>query len=206
MHLLEPRGAVFFVGFIAYVAIRGRFQSQLKEARSAERRVDAIERVLLVIVFLTSLVIPLVYLTTPLLSFADYALPAASLWAGAATMVGALVLFWRAHADLGASWSVSLEIREAHRLVTEGVYRRVRHPMYSAIVLFGLAQGLLLENAVAGWSALAGFLPMVIIRTPREERMMLEHFGDEYREYMARTGRLLPRWRRHGPRSEPGRP
>jgi protein-S-isoprenylcysteine O-methyltransferase Ste14 len=65
--------------------------------------------------------------------------------------------------------------------------------MYSAIFLFGMAQGLLLDNHLAGWSALVSFLPMYLRRVPREERMMLDHFGDEYRAYLARTHRLFPR-------------
>jgi len=67
--------------------------------------------------------------------------------------------------------------------------------MYASIWLFGLAQGLLLENWLAGWSALVTFAIMYFVRTPREERMMCDSFGEDYRDYMRRTGRLLPRWR-----------
>jgi protein-S-isoprenylcysteine O-methyltransferase Ste14 len=75
------------------------------------------------------------------------------------------------------------------------VYRRIRHPMYAAIFLFSLAQGLLLDNWLAGWSALATFAVMYLVRLPREEAMMIQQFGQEYRDYMNRTGRLLPRLR-----------
>jgi protein-S-isoprenylcysteine O-methyltransferase Ste14 len=68
--------------------------------------------------------------------------------------------------------------------------------MYTAILLFGLGQGLLLENWLAGWGGLVTFAPMVVIRLPREEQMMVDVFGDTYREYMGRTGRLWPRWGR----------
>jgi protein-S-isoprenylcysteine O-methyltransferase Ste14 len=86
-----------------------------------------------------------------------------------------------------------LEIRQGHVLVTGGVYRFVRHPMYASIWLFAIAQGLLLGNWLAGWSGVVTFAPLYIIRTPREERMMRDFFGDEYGVYMRRTGRLLPR-------------
>jgi protein-S-isoprenylcysteine O-methyltransferase Ste14 len=73
------------------------------------------------------------------------------------------------------------------------VYRAIRHPMYAAILLFGLAQGLLLQNWLAGWSAAVTFAVMYIGRVRREEQMMCEFFGQEYRDYMQQTGRLFPR-------------
>jgi protein-S-isoprenylcysteine O-methyltransferase Ste14 len=53
----------------------------------------------------------------------------------------------------------------------------------------------MLQNWLAGWYALFAFALMYFIRTPREEKMMCESFGQEYRDYMRQTGRLLPRLR-----------
>jgi protein-S-isoprenylcysteine O-methyltransferase Ste14 len=100
---------------------------------------------------------------------------------------------WRAHADLGRNWTPTLQITESHRLVTGGVYRYLRHPIYAAIWLTGLAQVLMLANWIAGPACLVLFLPVYLVRVPREERMMLDHFGDEYRAYMGRTGGVIPR-------------
>jgi protein-S-isoprenylcysteine O-methyltransferase Ste14 len=105
----------------------------------------------------------------------------------------AVWLFWRSHADLGRNWSPSLELREGHELVTEGVYRSVRHPMYASMWLWGVAQALLLQNWIAGWVSLVMFMPLYLLRVPREERMMLDEFGEEYRAYMNHTGRVIPR-------------
>jgi protein-S-isoprenylcysteine O-methyltransferase Ste14 len=105
----------------------------------------------------------------------------------------AVWLFWRSHADLGRNWSPSLELREGHELVTEGVYRLVRHPMYASMWLWGVAQALLLQNWIAGWVSLVMFMPLYLLRVPREERMMLDEFGEEYRAYMDRTGRVISR-------------
>jgi protein-S-isoprenylcysteine O-methyltransferase Ste14 len=58
---------------------------------------------------------------------------------------------------------------------------------------WGFAQALLLQNWIAGLSMLVFFLPVYLYRVPREEQMMLEHFGEEYRSYMNRTGRIIPR-------------
>jgi protein-S-isoprenylcysteine O-methyltransferase Ste14 len=110
-------------------------------------------------------------------------------------MIASLWLFWRSHSDLGQNWSVSLELREGHEMVTRGVYRLIRHPMYAAIWIWALAQGLMLQNWLAGWSVVPAFAAMYLLRVPREEQMMLEQFGDEYRAYTQRTGRVVPRWK-----------
>jgi protein-S-isoprenylcysteine O-methyltransferase Ste14 len=101
-------------------------------------------------------------------------------------------LFRRTHKDLGRNWSVSLDIRENHRLVTNGVYSFVRHPMYSAFWLWAIAQALLLPNWIAGFSGIVGFGTLFFGRVFEEEQLMLKAFGDEYRAYMQRTARILP--------------
>ncbi|HZN32262.1 MAG TPA: protein-S-isoprenylcysteine O-methyltransferase [Pirellulaceae bacterium] len=194
MNLLRsPWHIVFFVSFLIYLGIRSRYARQLRGVESVHRRVDGLEVFLLVLVIGTSVLLPVLYLFTPLLAFADYRLPAFAPWCGAVLMIPALWLFWRSHADLGRNWSATLELRKDHQLVTHGVYRLIRHPMYAAIFLFALAQAMLLSNWLAGWSAFVPFLLMYVLRTPREERMMCEHFGQAYQDYMQRTGRLFPR-------------
>lgn len=194
-HLRQPWSVAFLVGFVAYIAIRGVYARRSKSVATAHRRVDAVEKALMLLVIPTSVLLPLLYLFTPWLGFADYRLPAAAPWLGAAVMPAALWLFWRSHADLGRHWSVTLEVREGHALVDRGVYRRIRHPMYASIFLWCVAQGLLLPNWLAGWCALATFWLLYVVRTPREERMMCEFLGQAYRDYMGRTGRLFPRVR-----------
>jgi len=192
---IEPWNVVFLIGFIIYVAIRGVFKQRTKSNELAVSRADALEKILMVILIPGGLLLPVVYLFTPWLAFADYHLPAFAPWCGAVLMVAALWLFYRSHADLGQNWSVTLELRKGHRLIKQGVYRSIRHPMYASIWLWCLAQGLVLENWLAGWYALVAFALMYFVRTPREERMMCESFGQEYRDYMRQTGRLLPRIR-----------
>jgi protein-S-isoprenylcysteine O-methyltransferase Ste14 len=193
MNLLNhPWNIVFFGGFIVYLGIRGVHARRTRSLATVHRQVDAREKFLLPFVISTSLLLPPIYLFTPLLWFADYQLPNILPWCGLATMLLALWLFWRSHADLGLNWSVSLEVRKDHKLVRHGVYRLIRHPMYAAIFLWCIAQGLLLPNWLAGWSSLVAFTALYFLRTPREERMMCEFFGQEYRDYMSETGRLLP--------------
>jgi protein-S-isoprenylcysteine O-methyltransferase Ste14 len=130
---------------------------------------------------------------SPWLDWANYVLPPGTIWIGAAVMAGALWLFFRSHADLGNHWSVTLELNRNHRLITQGVYRLIRHPMYASFFMLGIGQAFLLSNWVAGWAALVAVTLLYVVRTPHEEKMMLECFGDEYREYMRRTGGIVPR-------------
>ena len=105
-----------------YVSIRGIFDRQTKNAEKVITRIDTLERVLLTTVGVASILLPLLYLFTPWLAFADYRRREFVPWCGAPILVGALWLFWRSHADLGQNWSISLELRKGHQLVTHGVY------------------------------------------------------------------------------------
>ena len=189
-------GMVYFLGMLAEVVIRVPHEQRRRQTRMKLERVDWSERPLLVLMFVGMFFIPLVYTFTSRLDGADYRLPReARESAGGVGMIilaMAVWLFWRSHADLGRNWSPSLELREGHELVTEGVYRSVRHPMYASMWLWGVAQASLLQNWIAGWASLVMFMPLYLLRVPREERMMLDEFGEEYRAYMNRTGRVIP--------------
>ncbi len=137
-------------------------------------------------------------MTTPLFACADYRLYPLPYALGLGIMVVGLWLFYRSHADLGTNWSVTLQMRENHGLVTYGVYSVIRHPMYSSMFLIGIAQLLFLPNWIAGPAYLLSFGVLYIFRVRVEERMMLDQFGAEYEQYMRQTGRLIPQvWRRH---------
>lgn len=137
-------------------------------------------------------IVPGVYLATHFPRFADYPVVPVLSYLGIAADVACLWLFHRTHRDLGHNWSVSLDVRERHTLVTAGVYGLVRHPMYAAFWLMALAQLLLLPNWVAGPAGLVGFGILFFGRIRREEEMMIAAFGEEYRVYMRQTARVLP--------------
>lgn len=103
-------------------------------------------------------------------------------------------MLWRTHRALGSNWSDSIELQDNHTLATTGIYARIRHPMYSAHLVIAIGQSLLLGNWIAGPSFLVLQLPFYPLRMPVEERLLLQRFGEEYRRYMERTGRLLPKW------------
>jgi protein-S-isoprenylcysteine O-methyltransferase Ste14 len=195
VNVTQPWNIVFLIGFVVFFGIRFGYARQASGEKRAVSQFDAVERVLLAMMFPPTMLLPMLYLLTPLLAFADYRLPAVAGWTGAVLMAIGLWLFWRSHADLGKNWSVSLELREGHQLVTHGVYRFIRHPMYAAIWLWAVAQGLLLANWLAGWSVVPVFAAMYWLRTPREEAMMQQMFREQYQEYMQNTGRIVPRFR-----------
>ena len=124
--------------------------------------------------------------------FADYPLRPVPFVAGTLCYAVGLWLLHRSHADLGPNWSITLEVREKHQLVTQGIYRHIRHPMYLALLLTSAGQALVLPNWVVGPSYLVAFGLLFVLRVGPEERLMLEEFGKDYEAYMARTKRLVP--------------
>jgi len=153
---------------------------------------DPRDSILLAIASLGLFLIPALYAATGVPASLDRPFIAAAAWLGLIPLCASLWLFHRSHADLGRNWSISLEIRQHHTLVNTGVYRLIRHPMYTSFFLLGAAQVLLLPNWLAGLSGLIGVAILFVFRVRREERMMLEMIGHEYRAYMAITKRLIP--------------
>jgi protein-S-isoprenylcysteine O-methyltransferase Ste14 len=184
---------VFVMLAIVWYAIRYKYAR--RSNRTPVVRSDRGPReIALLVISLTGLgLVPFFYVLTGRPHFADYGFRPALAWLGLLFAVGSLILFQLTHQALGRNWSVSLDVRANHQLITDGIYRKIRHPMYSAFWLWAFAQALLLPNWVAGVSGIVGFGVLFFGRVSREERIMLDTFGDQYREYMARTHRVLPK-------------
>lgn len=180
------------VSVVAWYLIRYPHERKARRTQVARSRRDLREIALLTVSLSGLGIIPGAYVATGFGGFGDYAFSPAQAWLGVAVFGLSLWLFRRTHKDLGRNWSVSLEVRDSHRLVTEGVYRHVRHPMYTAFFLWAAAQALLLQNWIAGPAGLVGFGTLFLFRVFREEEMMLEAFGEDYRDYSRRTKRLVP--------------
>jgi protein-S-isoprenylcysteine O-methyltransferase Ste14 len=114
------------------VAIRAPHGRRSRSIRVVKNGKGTLETVLLTLAW-AGFFVPLIWIASPVFSFAEYPLRAGPLAAGVLCLVAGLWLFYRSHADLGTNWSITLEVREQHRLITHGVYRRVRHPMYAAL-------------------------------------------------------------------------
>jgi protein-S-isoprenylcysteine O-methyltransferase Ste14 len=184
---------LYFAGIVAQIIIRMPIDRQRRQNKIVADRVSGQEQALLAVLFLGGLGLPLLYALTPWLNFANYTLPAWAGWLGVAVLAAALWIFWKAHRDLGRNWSPSLQLREGHTLITNGLYQFIRHPMYASQWLWVIAQPLLVQNWIAGVGGALLYLPFYFLRVAAEEQMMLSQFGDQYRAYMRRTGRVLPR-------------
>lgn len=184
---------VWLASFCAMFLIRTPYARSVRSNAITLSRNDPGETALLIGMFGTQMVLPLLHLATGIFEFANYALPAGLTLIGAFAQLPFLWLFWRSHADLGKNWSPGLEVRDGHGLVTQGVYSRIRHPMYAAIWIGALTQPLLLHNWIAGVLVIPAFAAMWIVRTPKEEAMMRETFGPAYDAYCKRAGRLWPK-------------
>jgi protein-S-isoprenylcysteine O-methyltransferase Ste14 len=184
---------IFFIAIIIEMIIRAPLNQKRRQEKMSERRVTTQEKVLLGLLWIGMFVIPIIYAATNWLDFANYGLPAWAGWLGVILISSAVFVFWRAHADLGLNWSPSLEIREKHELITHGIYGVIRHPMYASQFLLVIAQPLLLQNWLAGWLDLLVFVPFYFLRVRAEEKLMLDSFGDQYREYMNKVGGVTPK-------------
>lgn len=183
---------IWGLGCVAYFIIRYPHQRRARKTAVANRRDRVRERMLMLISYTGLFVIPLVYVLTDQPKLARYTFHPTQAWIGTVVLIAAMALLYRTHRDLGRAWSITLEIRDQHKLITRGIYETLRHPMYAAFWLWAISQALLLPNWIAGFSGIVGFGTLFFARVGHEERMMLETFGDEYRAYMARTYRLIP--------------
>ncbi len=114
-------------------------------------------------------------------------------WLGVGLALLSVPLLGWIHLILDRQYSPCLQIKESHSLITEGPYKRVRHPMYTVLNMFSFGISLLTANFL-----IIGFATLVLIPFPfvakKEEQMLLETFGEEYEKYMKQTGRFFPKF------------
>jgi protein-S-isoprenylcysteine O-methyltransferase Ste14 len=190
----------FFLLLLALIAMRVFFMIRVrrsggrimpdKEAVTREGRLGVILRTALFFVLIAFLV--MYFLDAAWIRVLRIPLPGWIRWVG--FVLGILsVIFWTwTQIHLDTQWSAQLQLKESHHLVTSGPYASIRHPLYLAMMGWSIAVALLTANWIfTAVSALA--IAGVIWRTPKEEQMMIDTFGDEYRTYMQRTGRFFPK-------------
>ena len=141
-----------------------------------------------------ALLATLLYLLHPAwMSWSALPLPRWLRWLGAGVALGGFVLLQWSQKTLGPNWSDAPRLVHGQQMIASGPYRRIRHPIYAAFLLILSAPFLISANWFIGgmWIAMTGLDVAARIRT--EEALMLDQFGDAYRAYRQRTGRLLPR-------------
>ena len=183
---------IYFIELVLISVVRSFGTTKYRKLTTAEDRTTKLDMIMLGINGL-AMIVPLVYVFSKVFNFADYFLPDWLRWIGVVLFAGAALLLWKTHQDLGRNWTPTLGLREEHTLVTEGVFKYIRHPMYAAHLLWAVALPLILTNWIAGFSFLVAQIPQYLLRIREEEGMMLDQFGEVYQEYMDRTGRFLPK-------------
>jgi protein-S-isoprenylcysteine O-methyltransferase Ste14 len=181
---------VYGLLFVIFVGIR---RSAGRQGDGGEVHHALRERALSVGVLVSQLGATGLFLFTELLGFAAVPLPVLVQLLGAALAGAGLVLLWRVHQALGAHFSPVLELKADHQLVKAGPYATMRHPMYTAGLLFVVGHGVLAANLVVLLAPLAALGLLVALRLPDEERMLRERFGADFEQWAAETGALLPR-------------
>lgn len=189
---------VFVVGFVAIrivSRIATHYGPQAAHRGSVIKdRVDTPERVYMALFLIGGLILPIMRLVGVLQSL-SYELPGWAGWVGVVMISVAGVIHLRAHFDLGRNYSATVRAHARQSLVTDGVFAWIRHPIYASLWLIVLAQPLLVQHWIFGFSGAITFAMLYFHRLPREEAMMVDLFGDEYRSYARSVGRLFPRLR-----------
>jgi protein-S-isoprenylcysteine O-methyltransferase Ste14 len=183
---------IWLVGIIAWFIIRYPYARRARRTATLRRDGSWRERLLLAAAFLGLFAIPTLNLATGWPRAFAYDPGYGLVALGAALFAFSLWLFRRSHKDLGRQWSAALEVREGHRVVRNGVYGTIRHPMYASFWLWAAAQACLLPNVVAAFSGLVAVAVLFFARVRFEEQMMIETFGEDYRCYMQETKRIIP--------------
>ena len=183
---------IYFIELMVATTIRKIYTSGKRESNLIIQKKSTIELIFLVLNGV-GMIVPIIYVFSSVLDFANYSLPNWLGWAGIVIFALAIWLLWRSHHDLGRHWTVTVALRDDHELITSGVYRYIRHPMYSAHLIWAIAQIMILHNWIAGYSFLIVQIPFYLIRIKNEEAMMIEQFGDAYKTYMEETDRLIPK-------------
>jgi protein-S-isoprenylcysteine O-methyltransferase Ste14 len=181
---------VMQVYFATRLRLAGNHKATDRKAIEREGWGYAIVRAIRSISLITFLVLYTV--NQPWLGMLSVPFPNWFRWMGVVLGALSLVLYTWSRTSLGKEWSSYLQIREKHHLVTTGPYRWIRHPIYLAMM--GFLTGITIITA--NYFLIVFLLISIVdlsLRIPKEEQMMIEEFGDEYKTYMQRTGGLLPK-------------
>lgn len=183
---------VLFTG--AGISIYFRRKADRDSGEKLSRSADGTPMMLVIRIFgLVLWLSPFVYLLNPQwMAWSKIGLPEWARWFGFGFGIIVVGLIYWLFTSIGSGITPVSATRKEHKLVTHGIYRWVRHPLYTVGASLYISFGLMSDNWFIIFMGVVAFIVMAI-RTPKEEANLIEKFGDEYREYTKRTGRFLPK-------------
>jgi len=194
---MEKFEILYLIGFAVATVIRSYYGLQFKRKEIIHSQKETAVVFVGVALWSVVLILPFITIFSDVLEMADYQIITSLRVVGAFIFIGGLWVLWKSHIDLASNFSPSLFIRNNHTLITSGIYRKIRHPMYLSFFMWAIGQALLIANWLAGpWGLLAVVL-IYLFRVEHEEQQLLDQFGSEYEQYQDKTGRLLPKLMRN---------
>lgn len=187
---------LFMTIYAVFFSVRIRYRVE-SVRRTPEQRYPIKSKAfkMLIIAILSYIVSIVLYmLAIPWISRSQVVMPSWLRWLGVAGAMSSVLLVAWIHRTLGRQYAAELAIQKDHGLVTTGPYARTRHPMYTALNMFSFSLALTTSNLLVIFFAILVIVPFPWIAR-MEEKMLLETFVEDYREYMRRTGRFFPRIR-----------
>jgi protein-S-isoprenylcysteine O-methyltransferase Ste14 len=183
---------VFFTGIC--ISSYFRRKADRESGEKVSRKVDG--TAMMTIIRIGGLILwfsPLVYLINPQwMAWSKLGLPEWARWLGVGIgFLSTFGIYWL-FSSIGSGITPTSSTRKEHKLVTYGIYRYIRHPLYTFGASMFVAFGMMADNWFIATLGIFTFILMAI-RTPKEEANLIEKFGDEYREYMKHTGRFFPK-------------
>lgn len=182
--------------FIGFVAHRGYYNHKFGHANEGviKQRGGNFDTRLANLLSVPALLATFLYIVSPAwVAWAALPFPVWLRWGGVGIAGLGFVLLQWAHQALGKNWSDTPRLLQGQTLVTNGPYRWVRHPIYTAFFLIMSATLFLSANWLIGITWIGMTALDVISRIGSEEAMLMEQFGEQYRIYSQRTGQVLPR-------------
>ena len=184
---------VYMVLYVIAAAGRAPIAYQVKKMK-AKISVKPKREYVLLFFGSVMMVLPLFYVFSNWIDDYNIGLPLFVRIVGGIAFAFAVYLHNWSHKASDVNWSPLLEIKKNQKLITKGPYKFVRHPMYSAFFLWVIAQGIFLSNWLILFAGVASFALVYFTRINDEEELMVKQFGKQYKDYMKKTNRLVPKF------------
>jgi protein-S-isoprenylcysteine O-methyltransferase Ste14 len=181
---------------VVFIVHRGYYTKKYSESASdtLKKREEGAAAKLAGVLGMVGFISIIAYVINPAwLSWATLPLPLWLRWTGVGIALAGFALLQWAQNTLGKSWSDTPRMMKEQALVTAGPYKFIRHPIYTAFLLILGSTLLISSNWLIGLAFVAMTALEIASRIGFEEALMIEYFGDQYREYMQKTGRLFPK-------------